>query len=63
MLYEFICPKCHKLIVEEQPMQAEHKAFCMECGVRAERKYSPLGHYWDKPKPLFHRDGSFEEKY
>ncbi len=60
MLYEFKCPEHGKFEVE-QNMQTTHIADCPKCGAIAYRVYSPTGHYYDNPKPLYHNDGSIEE--
>lgn len=62
VIYQFRCPT-HGLFEVEQPMLSEHKANCPKCGQPAQRIYTPTGHYWDNPKPLYHEDGSYEEKY
>lgn len=61
MTYEFSC--CGEVFELEQPMMEEHKAVCPKCGKPAQRVFSGLGFYWDKPKPLYFKDGSYEEKY
>lgn len=62
MIYEFRCSE-HGVFEVDQPMMVEHKANCPECDKPTKRVYSPTPHYWDSPKPLFHKDGSYEEKY
>ncbi len=62
MIYEFRCPT-HGTFEVKQPLHAEHKAGCPKCGQPAQRVYNTLNHYWDNPKPLYHKDGSYEEKY
>ena len=63
MTYEFACGGCQNHFEVEQPITAEHRADCPKCGIQAQRVYSKVGHYWDNPKPLYHKDGSYEEKY
>ena len=63
MVYEFLCPACQHRFEINQAMLAEHKANSPKCGKPAQRIFSGLGFYWDKPKPLYYKDGSYEEKY
>lgn len=60
--YVFLCHK-HGQFEVTQPMDTNHTADCPTCGKPGQRVYQPLSHYWDKPAPLFHKDGSYEEKY
>ncbi|KKN75200.1 hypothetical protein LCGC14_0383590 [marine sediment metagenome] len=62
MIYQFRCPM-HGLFEVEQPMHQTHEALCSICQSPTWRVYSPLAHYWSNPKPLYHKDGSYEEKY
>jgi len=61
MVYIFEC-SVHGRFEVKQPMESEHSADCPRCGQPAIRIYSTLGSYYDKPKPLYHKDGSYEEK-
>lgn len=61
MTYEYRCPE-HGTFEREEPIAAEHRADCPECGAPAQRIYHPVGMYYGHPAPLFHEDGSYEEK-
>lgn len=60
MIYIFTC-KEHGRFEVQQPMDSEHKAECPKCGKPAQRVYGFGGFYFDNPKPLYHKDGSYEE--
>jgi len=60
--YIFRC-HTHGEFEEKQELHDMHVAYCPKCGLAAQRVYSAIGHYWDNPQPLFHEDGSYEEKY
>ncbi len=62
MTYEFRCQSCNLQFEVRQPIHEEHKAKCPKCGGLAQRLYHAPAHYYDKPKPLYHKDGSYEEK-
>ena len=55
MIYVFRCLE-HGQFEVSQPMLAEHKANCPNCGQQAERVYLPVTHFW--PDVLWHSDGS-----
>jgi len=61
-IYEYSCG-IHGIFEVKQGMHDIHTARCPKCGRVARRLFSVGGHYWDNPKPLFHKDGSYEEKY
>lgn len=63
MIYGFRCISCNIQFEVQQNITDEHTARCPECGKSAQRIYYPVGHRWDNPKPLYHEDGSYEEKY
>ncbi len=63
MIYQFKCLNCEIYFEIEQPMHDQHKANCPKCGVPAQRIYTSPRWYWTNPKPLYHKDGSYEEKY
>uniref|UniRef100_A0A6M3J2H3 Putative regulatory protein FmdB zinc ribbon domain-containing protein n=1 Tax=viral metagenome TaxID=1070528 RepID=A0A6M3J2H3_9ZZZZ len=62
MWYEFKCEE-HGIFKVKQSIHDEHTAYCPQCGKPAQRIYHGLGRYYDHPAPLYHKDGSFEEKY
>lgn len=60
--YEYKCGT-HGVFELKQPMDDEHgTTTCFECGSLSHRVYSMSGWIYDHPKPLFHEDGSYEEK-
>lgn len=61
MNYEFEC-SVHGRYEERQSMGAEHSSSCPICGREGKRIYSLAGFYHDNPKPLYFKDGSYEEK-
>lgn len=62
MTYEFKCSE-HGLFEVKQAITAEHHANCPVCGTKAQRVFAQVGVRWDNPQPLYHKDGSYEEKY
>ena len=60
MLYEFKCSE-HGLFEVKQSIYEEHTAKCPKCNTEAKRVFCIPRHYYDNPKPLFHKDGSYEE--
>lgn len=59
MIYSFRCQE-HGYFEVEQPMHGEHKAKCLICGLPADRVWSTPKWYYDHPKPLFNKDGSYD---
>jgi putative FmdB family regulatory protein len=47
---------------QKEPMMQDHFASCPVCAGPATRVYSLQGWIYDHPKPLFYKDGSYEEK-
>jgi len=60
VIYEFRCLKCHKGFEVNQPLLAEHKANCPDCGRPAQRIYSLLEWIWEGE--LYRPDGSRREQ-
>ena len=62
MVYVYKC-KDHGIFEVKQHILDKHIAYCPSCGKRGDRLLFPVGHYYDNPKPLYHKDGSYEEKF
>ena len=60
MEYMYRCEE-HGTFEVEQSIHEEHKADCIVCGGPTTRVYNILAHYHDNPKPLYHKDGSYED--
>ena len=58
MFYQFSCPK-HGSFEIRQPIEADHKANCPECGAEGQRIYSELLMIW--ANSAFRPDGSYRE--
>jgi len=59
MQYDFKCQE-HGEFEVSQPIMAEHTASCPECGVTAQRVFSPLQCIW--AGSVFRSDGSYREQ-
>ena len=58
MIYQFKCGK-HGEFEVDQPIMAEHKSNCPQCGEPAQRVYSTLKHIW--ANSAFREDGSYRQ--
>ena len=58
MLYDFKCLS-HGRFEVRQPIMAEHRAHCPECGELAQREYSHL--QWKWADSVYRPDGSRRE--
>ena len=61
MWYEFECPSCKELFELKLSVHEGHEAKCPKCDTQAQRIYTYVGHYYDNPKPLYNKDGSYED--
>lgn len=60
MIYQYRCPE-HGTFEVEQSIHEEHKANCPKCGKWGRRVYFGFSSYHDNPKPLYHKNGSYED--
>ena len=58
MIYEFKC--CNQTFEVEQPLMAEHRANCPNCGNEAQRIFGELQWIW--AGALYRPDGSKREE-
>ncbi len=58
MFYQFRCNE-HGEFEVEQPLLAEHKATCPECGKEGQRIFSQL--QWKWANSVFRPDGSYRQ--
>ena len=59
-IYQYTCEE-HGYFEKAQPLYATHEAKCPKCNLYARRIFSTPKWYYDNPKPLYRKDGSFEE--
>ncbi len=60
-LYQYNCP-ADGVFEQKEAMLQDHVASCPECSGPTTRVYSLQGWIYDHPKPLWHKDGSYELK-
>ena len=58
--YQFTCEE-HGYFEVTQELHSEHKAKCPKCNLYARRIFTVPKWYYDNPKPLYHKNGSYEE--
>ena len=63
-IYTNKCPKCEYRFEKKKSVDTRSVDNCPECGSLASLIISPIGgHIWKNPEPLYHKDGSYQDKY
>ncbi len=59
--YTYECPICHHRFEHRGKMEERYGVHCPKCDIPATLIMSPIsGHYYDNPKPLYHKDGMYD---